>query len=119
MSTRVSVRGAIRKCERCGGSLVYDLADDCLKCIMCCRPSSQGHVQASTSEVTLPRLDVQRKAYTYFNEHCDEILADRLTLGHKLALDKWGISSGVWLTLKPRWIRKGVVIRDLRGSAKK
>lgn len=50
---------------------------------------------------------------TYYDQHRDEILADRLSIGHGKALTKWKIAYSVWLKLSRRWRGKGIEVVNL------
>ncbi len=55
----------------------------------------------------------------HFDRHRDKILADRLAIGHAKTLVKWGISYQAWLEIKPRWVKEGTVVEDLRSLTKR
>ena len=88
-------------CEHCGGDLMTD-GEGKQSCLQCGR----------TAEVELG-------TDKYFDQHREEILADRLTEGHGKTLAKWGIHPNVWLRLKPRWEEQGIEITDLRTGTSK
>ncbi len=50
---------------------------------------------------------------TSYDQHRDEILADRLSLGQRATLDKWGITDGTWVNIKRYWRSLGIVVRNL------
>ncbi len=52
----------------------------------------------------------------YLDEHRDEILADRLTIGLRSTLKKWAISSSTWRYIEKRWIREGYKIANIQGA---
>lgn len=59
------------------------------------------------------------KGETYFDQHRDEILADRLSIGHGCTLSKWKISLVTWVELKSRWVNKGVVVANLQFASRR
>ncbi len=56
---------------------------------------------------------------TYFNQHRDEILADRLRIGHGRTMIKWRIGAITWAELKRKWVEQGIRVPDLRKATKK
>ena len=56
---------------------------------------------------------------SYFDQHRDEILADRLVLGNGCTLTKWRISLAVWTELVKRWRKEGVIVEDLRHASRR
>ena len=54
------------------------------------------------------------KESKYLDENREEILADRVSIGHGKALEKWNISTNVWVYTARRWKMAGYDIPDLR-----
>lgn len=104
---------------KCGNKRLFKNQDGDLEC-------ECGKIIYSQISEPLPlkrnkntKQEPQTRVYTYFDQHRDEILADRLSIGHGKTLTKWNISLAIWMELKPRWVKEGVVIEDLRRSSRR
>jgi len=50
----------------------------------------------------------------YNEEHREEILTDRVAMGHQKAMEKHGIRPAVWSNLKKKWRTQGFDVPDLK-----
>lgn len=122
------------RCYHCGGTLFKELDEDTNKyvdkCLACGRvqekhappppvisptpatPRYAGRVKGAHDKAK--RATPERSAY--LNAHRDEILKDRVLLGHGKAMRKWDIPRSRWQYIAFRWRGKGVEIQDLRGA---
>lgn len=126
-------------CPKCGSNLLSINEDgdyDCLcGCVVYTRPITQvksKHIVASakaTSVTEIPReepkanvarkLDDAFRGETYFDQHRDEILADRFSIGNAKTMVKWSLSHPVWTELKRKWKKQGIVVEDLRHASRR
>ena len=124
-----------RGCNHCGGDLEYEEGDyktSRWKCIQCDR-TGEVSIDDSVEEIVTAIATVaaivkpEKRVATrpkkgghnskYYNRYMEEILSDRLSIGHLAMLNKWGISTTNWSHIKPRWISAGIDIPDMRSKA--
>ncbi len=104
------------RCVYCDGALLYDREDKCLKCLMCGR---LHEAKPAAEQVKKAKPLLQAKRHHGFDQHCDEILADRLAIGHGRTLVKWHIPMKMWVELKAWWVNEGTIVEDLRRSSRR
>ena len=76
-------------------------------------------VEAVKNEKEQVIMVSQQTRGKYNRDHRDEILADRLSMGHKKAMAKHGISQGEWYGLKRKWKARGFEVPDLKRAKDK
>ena len=94
----------LKVCEHCGGSLLYDREDKCLKCMMCSRPLVE---EANKEQVRVVEQPNTRKSYeqllTELTPQRDAVVADVAKIGVAATRAKYGIDWRDWIKLRGAW----------------
>ncbi len=114
------------ECPKCGSKVLSINVDgdyDCL-CgyVIYTQPIDEGkqseRIEVATKKISLTGIQQEEPEGTdaYFDQHRDEILADRLSIGQGRTLTKWKIPHADWTEIKCRWREEGIVVPDLRSA---